>query len=444
MTRVSLFAMLLAFSGASAALDLLGAYEKALGYDPTMRAAGEAVLAGREKAVQGDALLLPQIQFTAGYSHVEDRSKTDLPPQLAEIIKSESSGNVRQAKVELRQPVYDLQAAANRKQQHSRTDLAELGYRNSRQELMQRVTETYLNVLFALENVRVVEAEKAAVGMQRDRAKARFDVGRGKVTEVEETQARYDSVLTKEVSARSTLDLRQAQFQELTGAAAQGLAELRPGLQPVPPQPANLLVWQDKSRERNMRVQAKQSELAIATAEAAKHRMSARPTVDLVASYGYKGQDGGLSPVVAPDGNRQAVIGLQFTVPLFAGGGLDSRSRESVAKRREAEHDLAAAQRDARLQVQDAFLAVTTGVSRIASLEQSLLSARTALEATTLGRDLGSRTELDVLDAQQRLFSTQLDLAQARNDYLVGRIRLASAAGDLNEADLQAINAYLR
>jgi outer membrane protein len=433
----------LTFSGAAAGLDLVEAYEKAAGYDPTMRAAGEAVIAGREKAVQGDALLLPQIQFTAGYSHVEDRSKTDLPPQLSDIIKPESSGNVRQAKVELKQPVYDVQAAANRRQQHSRTDLAELTYRNSRQELIQRVTEAYLNVLFAQENVRVVEAEKAAVGMQRDRAKARFDVGRGKITEVEETQARYDSVLTKEVSARSTLDLRQAQFQELTGTAAKDLAELRPGFRPVPPQPASLAVWQDRSRERNTRVQAKQSELAIAAAEAAKHRMSARPTVDLVASYGHKGQDGGLSPVVAPNGNRQTVIGLQFTVPLFAGGGIDSRERESTAKRREAEHELAAAQRDARLQVQDAFLSVTTGVSRIASLEQSLLSARTALEATTLGRDVGSRTELDVLDAQQRLFSTQLELAQARNDYLVGRIRLASAAGALNEADLQAINAYL-
>jgi outer membrane protein len=93
--------------------------------------------------------------------------------------------------------------------------------------------------------------------------------------------------------------------------------------------------------------------------------------------------------------------------------------------------------------VQDAFLAVKTGVMRIAALEQAVTSAQTALDATTLGRDVGSRTELDVLDAQQRLFAAQLDLAQARNDYLLGRIRLAAASGELQEDDLRAINAYL-
>ena len=430
-------------AGTSHALDLLGAYEKALRHDPSMLAAGAAVVAGREKAVQGDALLLPQITLSTGYSHVDDRTKTDLPPQLSEVIKSESAGNVRQAKVELKQPVYDARAAADRKQLYQRTELSEIGYRNARQELMQRVSEAYLNVLLAQENARVVQAEKAAVGMQRERAQARFELGRGRITEVQETQARYDSVLTKEISAQSLLALRQAQFQELTGVPAVGLAGLRPGLRPVAPQPDNLQVWQQKGMERNTRVQSKQSELAIAAAEINKHKLSARPTLDLVASYGYKGQNGGLSPVIAPDSNRQAVIGMQLTIPLFAGGALDSRERESIARKREAEHDLNAAQRDARLQVQDAYLAVNTGVARIGALEQSVLSAQTALEATTLGRDVGNRTELDVLDAQQRLFSAQVDLAQARNDYLLGRIRLASAAGELNEADLQALNAYL-
>jgi outer membrane protein len=94
--------------------------------------------------------------------------------------------------------------------------------------------------------------------------------------------------------------------------------------------------------------------------------------------------------------------------------------------------------------VQDAFLAVKTGVAKIAALEQSLTSARTALEATTLGRDVGTRTELDVLDAQQRVYTAQLDLAQARNDYLLGRLKLAAAAGELQEADLRALDAYLQ
>ena len=137
------------------------------------------------------------------------------------------------------------------------------------------------------------------------------------------------------------------------------------------------------------------------------------------------------------------MLGLQLNVPLYTGGGLESKEREAIAKQRQAEQELGAAQRDARLQVQDAFLAVKTGVARIGSLEQSVASAQTALAATTLGRDVGNRTELDVLDAQQRLYSNQLELAQARFDYLLGRIRLGSAAGELQEADLRALNAYL-
>jgi len=443
MARTAVAAALALLSGASSALDLMGAYAKAAKFDPSPLAADEAVVAGREKAVQGDALLRPQVSLSAGYSHVDDKSTTDLPPALASLIKPDSSGYVRQAALQLKQPLYDAKSAADKKQLHQQTELAEIKFRNARQDLMQQVAEVYLDVLLAQENLRVVQAEKAAVGMQRERAQARFDVGRGKITDVQETQARYDGVLGKEVSALSTLALRQAQFQELTGTPADGLVELRARFVPVPPQPDNLQAWHLKGKDRNTRAQAKQSELAIATAEIGKHTLSGRPTLDLVASYTYKGQNGGLSPLVAPDNNRSAVIGVQLTIPLFAGGALDSREREAMAKRREAEQELAAALRDTRLQIQDAFLAVKTGVARVAALEQSVLSAQTALEATTLGRDVGSRTELDVLDAQQRLFSTQLDLAQARNDYLLGRIRLASAAGDLGEDELRAVNSYL-
>ncbi len=132
-----------------------------------------------------------------------------------------------------------------------------------------------------------------------------------------------------------------------------------------------------------------------------------------------------------------------FFMSVPAGGAIRSREREAIAKRDQAEQELGAARPDARLQAHDAYLAVTTGVSRVGSLEQSVRSAQTALEATTLRRDLGTRTELDVLDAQQRLYAAQLDLAQSRNDYLLGRIRLSASTGALHEDDLRSLNTYL-
>lgn len=419
------------------AIDLIGSYEKALQSDPTQRAADAALLAGREKAVQGNALLRPQVSLTGNVLRLDNRTSSTLGD-------SNGTGTTHEVALQLKQPLYDARAAADKKQLHQQTALAEIQYRDARQDLLRRVAETYFDLLLAQENLRVAQAEKAAVGQQRERAQARFDVGRGKVTEVQEAQARYDSVLTREVSAQSTLALRRAQYHELTGVAGEGLAELAAGFMPSPPQPDDLQAWQHRGMDGNTRVLVKRSELLIAGAEIDKHKLTGRPTLDLVASVTTNGQNGGLPQQVSPDRNRAALIGVQFDMPLYRGGSLDSRLRESLAKKTQSEQELAAAQRDARLQVQDAFLAVKTGMSRVNSLEQSVRSARTALEATTLGRDVGTRTELDVLDAQQRLFSTQLELAQARNDYLLGRIRLASAAGELQPGDLHALNAYLQ
>jgi outer membrane protein len=427
------------------ALDLMGAYTQALAHDATLAAAAQALQAGREKTVQGRSLLLPQVQLAASLTQLKDHSSssTSLPPALQDAIKPNGSGRMHQAAIELKQPIIAAKSRAEKQQLEQQTTLAELQYRDAQQELMQGVAKAYLDVLLAEENLRVVQAEKAAVGLQRDRAQARFDVGRGTVTDLQEAQARHDSVATREVQALSTLALRRAQFEALTGAKAEGLAALRAGFVPQAPQPDSALAWQQEAAGGSSRVLAKQTELAIAAFEIDKYRLSSRPTLDVVASASYKGQSGGLSELTAPDGKRSTAIGLQFNVPLYAGGAIASKERESVAKRGQAEQELVAAQRDARLQAQDAYLSVKTGVSRIGSVEQSLRSAATALEATTLGRDVGTRTELDVLDAQQRLYSAQLDLAQARSDYLIGRIKLAASAGALNETDLQSLNAFL-
>lgn len=426
------------------AIDLVESHARALGTDPSFAAADQALLAGREKAVQGKALLRPQLALSAGVSYVDQRSSSaNLPPALSDLVKSQGTGTMVQAALQATQPLYDAKATSDKRQMQQQTALAEIKHRDAEQDLIQRVGEAYFNVLLAQEALRVTQAEKTAVTMQRDRAQARFDVGRGKVTDLQEAQARYDAVLTREVSAQSTLALRRAQYRELTGAAADGLAALAAGFVPMPPAPDDLSSWQARAEDQNTRVLFKRGEVAIARAEIDKYKLSGRPTLDLVASYTYKGQNGGLSQSITPDSSRAATIGVQLTVPLYTGGALDSRQRESVAKKGQAEQELVAAQRDARLQVQDAFLAVKTGVSRVGTLEQSVRSAQTALDATTLARDLGTRTELDVLDAQQRLFTAQLDLAQARNDYLLGRIKLASAAGVLQEGDLHALNAYL-
>ena len=441
--RWALLAALGLSSAAAHAVDLVTAYEAALRHDPTKLAADQARVAGRELAVQGDALLRPQISLQAGVNRIHDRSSGNIPPALASFLSSSGTGTTRQAAVVLSQPLYDAKASAQKQQLHLQSDLAETQFEQARQDVVQRVSEVYFGVLLAENAVRVAQAEKAALALQRDRAQARFDVGRSKITDLRETQARYDQVVTKEISARSTLELRRAEFRETTGLPAESLAGLAPDFVPGAPVPSDLATWQTRGEDHSTLVRAKRSQLEIATAEIAKYRLAGRPTLNLVASYADSGQNGNLSPLLAVDRRHTGSVGLQFSMPLYAGGGIDSRERESIAKQGQAEQELAAAQREVRLRVQDAFLAVTTGVSRVASLTESLQSARTALEATTLGRDVGTRTEPDVLDTQQRVFEAELALAQARFDYLLGRVRLSAAAGELDQSDVRNLNGLL-
>ncbi|CAG2155116.1 Outer membrane protein TolC [Cupriavidus yeoncheonensis] len=438
------FALFLAAgAGQAGAMDLVEAYSQALHNDPAALAADEALTAGREKAVQGNALLRPRINLQAGASRINNRSSADLPAPLSGLAPSNTNGTVRQASVQLVQPLYDKAAGATRRQLREQSELARTQFDHSRESLALRVADAYFGVLVAEETLRVVQAEKRALGQQRDRAKARFDVGQGKITDLQEAQARLDGVEAREVSATSTLELRRASYRETIGVAPDRLSALAPTFAAQPPLPDDLTAWQMRGEDRNTVVKTRQSELEIAGAEIDKFRLASRPTLNLVAGYGTEDQNGNLSPLVAREGNRTALIGLQLNIPIYAGGGIDSREREAAAKRRQAEQELAAARRDVRLQVQDGFLAVKTGVSRIAALEQALVSARSALESTTLGRDVGTRTQPDVLDAQQRMYTAELNLIQARVDYLMGRLRLEAAAGELNEDSLRALSAWL-
>jgi outer membrane protein len=424
------------------AIDLVGAYEQALQNDPTSLAANDALAAGREKAVQGDALVRPRVNLQAGVSRMHVHSSSDASSAFAALAPADSTGTVRQTAVEVVQPLYDKTATATRRQLHEQSALAQTQFDQSRQNLAMRVADTYFGVVVAEETLRVVQAEQAALRQQRDRAKARFEIGQGRITDLNEAQARLDGVESREISAQSSLELRNAQFRETIGASPAQLVKLTPSFVARLPEPNDLLTWQAKGEDQNSLIKARQNEFQIAGAEIDKYRLANRPNLALVGRYATSGQSGNLSPLAASSG-RTGTIGLQLNIPLYAGGGLDSREREAVAKRSQAEQEVAAARRGVRLKVQDGFLAVKTGVSRIAAAEQAMVSARSALEATTLGRDVGSRTELDVLDAQQRFHGAELDLVQARVDYLLGRLRLADAAGELNEGSLRSLSLWL-
>ena len=443
--KKTVFALaLLAAAGAhSQTLRLTQAFQQALRSDPSTLAAEQALLAGREKAVQGEALLKPQVSLGASVTGISSHAYSNLPDPVSSLVSPDSSGHVGEAAVKVLQPLFNATSSASKQQLIIQTAAAEIRWTAAVQDLTRKVAESYLAVLSAQDSLRVTLAEEATLAEQRERAQARFEVGSGRITDVQEAQARHDGTVAKRIGAQSALELRQAQFQSLTGASAQGLAD-QASLSRLPaPKPDLLQDWQRRGLERNAYLQSKRIELDLAKLEVGKYRLASRPTLDLVGAYTMKGKGGDLSPLVAADRERTATLGLQLSIPLYTGGGLNSREREASAKIRQAEQELAAAQSDVQLQIHDAYLALHTGLARVQALQRAQESSQSALDATVLGRDVGSRSQPDVLDAQQRFFVTRLDVSQARIDVLLAQVRLAWAAGELSENDLQAIDATL-
>lgn len=187
--------------------DLMEADRRALATDPALQAAHEARSAGREKIVQGRSRFKPQLPLSAGLAQVDDHGGSSLPQPQSAYGAPHSEGRVHQAALQLLQPLVNAKSRAERSR-------PELQWDEQRPSLRQRV------------------GEAAAVAPQRERVQARFEVGRGQATEVQEARARQDGVKRREVSAQNTLALRQAQYRELTGLPPQDLAGPAPGFAP--------------------------------------------------------------------------------------------------------------------------------------------------------------------------------------------------------------------
>jgi outer membrane protein len=424
-------------------LNLSAAFERALAADPGIHAAAQQRLAGREKMIQGKTLFQPRVTLSASVTAINNHVEATVSPDMAELVQPNTAGNVRQVEVQVAMPLINAGAAASRAQMSRQTEAAEMAWTSARQDLMLRVAETYFGVLAARESQHVAESENAALGQQHERALARFVVGLDKLTDLHETLARRDGAQARQVSSQSLLAQQVAQFESLTGAPASSLAALAPVASLVAPVPDQLQDWQTRAGLHNARLQLKRIDVAMAQEDTRRYGMYSRPTLDLVGRYTAQDMHGDLSPLVAAERQRTGNIGLRLDVPLFNAGYLDSREREALAKARQADLEFAALQRDVLLQVQEAFLDVHTGISRLSALQASEQSARQALAATTQSRDVGMLTQLDVLNAQQQLFRSQHELMQARVALLLSRARLAWATGELDEDVLHGLDGEL-
>ena len=429
----------LLFSGTPAiAANLLEIYRLALASDPVYSAARASWTASQEKMPQGLAGLLPQASLSASTQY-NDR---DLRFRNPTIAGSQAQYNSNSTSVSVSQPLYRKQNFVAYDQGKTQVALADVQFASVGQDLILRVSQAYFDVLLASANLSFTQAQKTAIGQQLAQAKRNFEVGNATITDTHEAQARYDLVTAQEIGAQADVEVKNRTLEQLIGRPAPALAGPARNFSPTPPTPNAMEPWVERARTNGLAVRIAQETLNFQSQDVVRNRGAHYPTVDAYASLTDSGQGSGVQGGSGTD-TTSKIIGLQLAIPLYQGGIVNSRVREALANEDKARQDLENARRSAELAARQGYLGVTSNIAQVRALEAAVISNQSSLDSTILGQQVGVRTQVDVLNAQQLLFSARRDLAQARYNYIASFLRLIAAAGELDEEDLQRINSRL-
>ena len=432
-------ATLLIFAlGAAQAADLLQIYELAIEHDPHVREAEARRNAALESRPQGVARLLPTLSLSGQLYRNSVLSKFE----AAQLVFLAGGRNVgfwnSGASINLVQPIYHHDYWVQLSQADNRIAEAEANYAAEQQNLIFRTAESYFNVLLAQDTLEFARAEQSAIERQLEQAKARFEVGLAAITDTHEAQAGYDQARADAISAENRLDNAKEALREIVGEYPGDLQGLRAEVPLNPPRPDNLDAWSKLAQEENLSIIASQNRAEVAKQDIDLQFAGHLPTLDMRASAGFTDNN---RPFGISTEYQQ--IGMEVNVPMFAGGGVNSRVRQARHDFEAAQESLDGRRRAVIREVKEAFRNVVSSISQVRALQAAVVSAESAREATQAGLDVGTRTMVDVLTEQRNLFRAKRDYAQARYNYIVNSLRLKQAASILKPEDLALINTWL-
>lgn len=410
------------------AADLLSVYKDALSNDPAYAAARAEFRATQERSPQARAGYLPSATLTGRADRVKSEFETG--PSVTTDTSSYT--------LSLSQPIYRPQTWIAMDQASLQVVSAEAKVRDALQDLIVRTAQAYFDVLLAQDNVMLSEAQKRAIGEQLAQAKRNFEVGTATIVDTYEAQAKYDLAVAKEISDRNDLEIKQRALQQLIGKVAPSLSPLKDQVSLPLPTPADMEQWVASAEKDSLTIAQLRAAFDIAAKEIDRTRAGHLPTLDLTGSY-----FNAPNTASAVSTKEQTAVGLVLTIPLFSGGATQSRVREALSNKDRAEQDLERTRRAVAQSVRQSFLGVTNGAAQVKAFEAALVSNQSSLDSTILGREVGVRTGVDVLNAQQQLFQARRDLQQARYNTILSQLRLKSAAGRLAEEDLAEVNRLL-
>ncbi|MBK9117496.1 MAG: TolC family outer membrane protein [Betaproteobacteria bacterium] len=446
-------AFALAAAPAIADVDLVAAWEAAQRQDPALAAARAEQDAGQARTRQARALSLPTVTVSGsvGYGKATQNmsgAQFNAPAfgsfDGVDFRTEVNDGTTTGWKISAEQPLYNQERRASARQLEIQADRGNVAFRAARQDLMLRTARAYFDVLQAEDALEEVRRQQAATARALEVTQASYDEGKLPITDRNEAQARYDGIVARESAARDAVELARAAFFELTGIADAPLRRI-PATSPLAAFDAGKVdPWLAKAAAQNPAIALSSLGRDIAAQEVRKWDAQAAPTVSLVAQAGgdrISGNSGFGGTAIAS--SNSGVVGLQVAIPLYTGGMRGARGDEAIALAEKARLEVEAARKAASLQTRGAWLGATGGLTRVAAHERAVASARTRLDATEIGHEVGARTTLDLLDAQADLFRALRELSLAKYHVVLDRLALARAAGELNDDALRAANANL-
>lgn len=425
-------------------VDLVGVHDLALQNDPRLRAAEYRREAVDENKTQAWSNLLPQLTADAGMAR--GSSTTDI---AGDKVSDNDTDNETWS-VTLRQSLYRQANYESLDIARSQITQAEANYQIAFLDFLLRVAENYFQVLTFNDGVIFAEAEEKAFQRQFEQAEQRFEVGLTAVTDVHEARASYDNARARAIVARNNLADAKEGLKELTGQYFEEFDKLQEQLPLVEPDPPNPQNWIEMAMTSNPQVRAARAGYDVADANVRLQRAGHYPTLDLIASYTdftnneFVLRDNFQRPIGTTSlGNEDTQIRLALNVPIYQGGVVSSRTREAGLLMNAAGEDLDDQQRITERQTQNSYRAVLAGIQEVEAFGQAVISAESALQATQAGFEVGTRTIVDVLIAEQRYYQAQRDNSIARHAYIVNHLRLKAAAGLLSSQDLAVVNQLL-
>lgn len=434
---------LVATSSSAFAEDLATVYQQALKSDPTVLKAQAEYFAAQEGIDQARAVLLPQIGASAGYNYNNSESRnynSNFGPVGSTLTSKTDSMNYG-ASLNMQLYHHDswLRMGTAKKSAH----LRDLTFQTAKQQLLVRVTTAYFDVLKAQDDLAFANAEKKAIERQLEQTKQRFAVGLTAITDVHEAQAQFDNAVTSVIRSENAVTNAKEALRTITNVFPGELAELDTStFSTSAPLPASANEWQQIAEEKSLEIITQKVASDIAKENINIAKAGHLPTLDLNGSFNSKKSKSKYNDTQdswTPYYDTKSV-GITFSVPIYSGGATSSAVRQAQQNYVAAGQDLELTHRSVVQNARNAYNQVLTSISAIKSLEQSVVSAESALKATEAGFEVGTRTIVDVLNSTRNVYNAKRNLSSTRYGYIEAVLALKRAAGTISEQDLMDIN----